>query len=75
MADDAAELNYDKMANGPFRFPAFYEQGFDWSPDFNRGGAGMIGIQEMLLQHAPDGSRIELPAWPARWGKVTYKLY
>lgn len=75
LADDAAELNYDKMANGPFRFPAFYEQGFDWSPDFNRGGAGMIGIQEMLLQHAPDGSRIELPAWPARWGKVTYKLY
>lgn len=35
----------------------------------------MIGIQEMLLQRTPDGRRIETPAWPERWGKVTFKLY
>ena len=75
LADDAAALNYEKMANGPYRFPAFFDMGFDWAPDFNRGGSGMIGIQEMVLQRTPDGERIELPAWPARWGKVSYKLY
>ena len=75
MADDAAQLNYEKMANGPYRFPAFFDMGFDWAPDFNRGGSGMIGVQEMLMQRSPDGKRMELPAWPERWGKVTYKLH
>ncbi len=72
--EEAARLNYDKMKNGPYRFPAFYDMGFDWAPDFNRGGSGMIGIQEMLMQRNPDGSRIEKPAWPKRWGEVKYKL-
>lgn len=75
LADEAAKLNYEKMANGPYRFPAFYDMGFDWAPDFNRGGSGMIGIQEMVMQRTPDGQIIDLPAWPARWGKVVYKLY
>ena len=35
----------------------------------------MIGIQEMVMQRTPDGQIIDLPAWPARWGKVVYKLY
>ena len=75
LADDAAALNYEKLANGPYRFPAFYDMGYDWAPDFNRGGSGMIGLQEMLLQRTPEGDRIELPAWPARWGKVVYRLH
>lgn len=75
LADEAAKLNYEKMANGPYRFPAFFDMGFDWAPDFNRGGSGMMGIQEMVMQRTPAGERIELPAWPARWGKVSYKLY
>lgn len=75
LADEAAKLNYEKMANGPYRFPAFFDMGYDWAPDFNRGGSGMIGIQEMLMQRSPSGERIELPAWPERWGKVVYKLY
>ncbi len=75
LADEAAKLNYDKMANGPYRFPAFFDMGYDWAPDFNRGGSGMIGIQEMLMQRSPSGERIELPAWPERWGRVVYKLH
>lgn len=75
LADDAARLEYEKMANGPYRFPAFYDMGFDWAPDFNRGGSGMIGLQEMLMQRGPEGERIELPAWPERWGKVDYLLH
>lgn len=74
LPDEAAKLEYDKMKNGPFRFPAFYDIGFDWAPDHNRGGSGMIGLQEMLMQRDPNGKRIELPAWPERWGKVFYKL-
>ena len=75
LSDDAARLEYEKMANGPYRFPAFYDMGFDWAPDFNRGGSGMIGLQEMLMQRGPEGERIELPAWPERWGKVDYLLH
>jgi hypothetical protein len=74
LADEAAALNGKKLANGPFRFPAFWDRGFDWAPDINRGGAAMIGLQEMLLQYAPDGSKILLPAWPKRWGNVIFKL-
>lgn len=75
LPDEAARLEYDKMKNGPYRFPAFYPIGFDWAPDHNCGGAGMIGLQEMLMQRDQQGNRIELPAWPERWGKVYYKLH
>ncbi len=75
LSEYAAVLNYEKMANGPYRFPAFFDMGFDWAPDFNRGGSGMIGVQEMLMQRGVDGARMELPAWPERWGRVVYRLY
>ncbi|MES1160825.1 MAG: hypothetical protein ABUM51_08710, partial [Bacteroidota bacterium] len=55
------------------RFPAFWGPGFDWTPDHNWGGSGMIGLQEMLLQ--TDGKKILLfPAWPRSWD-VHFKLY
>ena len=46
------------MADGPFRFPAFWGPGYDWAPDHNWGGSGMIGLQEMLLQAV--GEKIHL---------------
>ena len=67
LTDEARRLNKEKLANGPYRFPAFWDPGFDWAPDHNRGGAGMIGLQEMLLQETPDGELILFPAWPKEW--------
>ena len=67
LTDEAQRLNLEKLSDGPYRFPAFWEPGFDWAPDHNRGGAGMVGLQEMLLQETPDGQPILFPAWPRQW--------
>lgn len=67
LEDEAVSLNRQKMADGPYRFPAFFDKGFDWAPDINRGGAGMIGIQEMLLQETPNGQILLFPCWPREW--------
>ena len=64
LREEAWRLNELKLADAPRRFPSFWGPGFDWVPDHNWGGSGMIGLQEMLLQ--TDGKRILLfPAWPA----------
>jgi hypothetical protein len=63
LADEAWKLTSLKLQNSARRFPAFWGPGFDWVPDHNWGGSGMIGLQEMLLQ--TDGRKIFLfPAWP-----------
>jgi hypothetical protein len=63
LTKEAARLNFLKLQDSGRRFPAFWGPGFDWVPDHNWGGAGMIGIQEMLLQ--VDGNKMHLfPAWP-----------
>lgn len=63
LTEEAKRLNFLKLKDSERRFPAFWGPGFDWVPDHNWGGAGMIGIQEMLLQ--VDGDKIHLfPAWP-----------
>ena len=67
LTDEASRLNLEKLGSGPYRFPAFWDPGFDWAPDHNRGGAGMIGIQEMLLQETPEGELLLFPAWPKEW--------
>ena len=67
LTDEAVRLNTAKLGNGPYRFPAFCDAGFDWAPDHNRGGAGMIGLQEMLLQEDLDHEPILFPAWPREW--------
>ena len=67
LTDEARRLNTEKLSNGPYRFPAFWDAGFDWAPDHNRGGAGMIGLQEMLLQEYLDHNPILFPAWPREW--------
>jgi len=72
LTDEAEALITQKMADGPYRFPAFWGPGYDWSPDHNWGGSGMIAMQEMLLQEV--GSKLFLfPAWPKKWN-VRFKL-
>lgn len=65
LTEEAERLTLMKLADGPYRFPAFWGPGYDWSPDHNWGGSGMIGLQEMLLQEA-DGKLLLLPAWDRR---------
>jgi Domain of unknown function (DUF5703) len=73
LTNEAATLTLQKLQNSGRRFPAFWGPGFDWTPDHNWGGSGMIGLQEMLLQ--TDGKKIFLfPAWPRDWD-VHFKLY
>ena len=73
LASEATALTEKKLQDGPHRFPAFWGPGYDWTPDHNWGGSGMIGLQEMLLQD--DGEKIYLfPAWP-REKDVHFKLY
>ena len=73
LTDEAKELTLKKMGNGPHRFPAFWGPGFDWTPDLNWGGSGMIGLQEMLMQEVDDQIYL-FPAWPADWD-VHFKLH
>lgn len=74
LTEEAARLNREKLASGPYRYPAFWDQGFDWAPDHNRGGAAMVGLQEMLMQETEDGEIILFPAWPKEWN-VKFKLH
>lgn len=63
---NAADLNYKKLKNGPFRFPSFWGPGHDWVPDHNWGGTGSVGLQEMLIQTVDDKIVI-IPTWPDDW--------
>ena len=74
LTDEAKHLTKLKLANGPHRFPAFWGPGFDWTPDHNWGGSGMIGLQEMLLQTIDEGKILLFPAWPRDWN-VHFKLH
>ena len=73
LTDEAARLLKLKMGNGPHRFPAFWGPGFDWTPDHNWGGSGMIGMQEMLMQEVDEKIYL-FPAWPRDWD-VRFKLH
>ena len=73
LTEEAAKLTTAKLKDSGRRFPAFWGPGFDWVPDHNWGGSGMIGLQEMLLQ--TNGNKIYLfPAWPKKWN-VHFKLH
>lgn len=55
------------------KFPAFWAQGHDYTPDEDNGGNGENGLQEMLMQI--DGRKIMLlPAWPKDWS-ADFKLH
>ncbi len=73
LTDEAARLTKLKLQDGPYRFPAFWGPGFDWSPDHNWGGSGMIGLQEMLIQEVGDKLYI-FPTWPKAWN-VRFRLH
>ena len=73
LTEEAKRLTLAKVSNGPHRFPAFWGPGYDWTPDHNWGGSGMIGLQEMLLQ--TNGEQILLfPAWSKEWD-IHFKLH
>ncbi|MEJ5994997.1 DUF5703 domain-containing protein [Pedobacter sp. Du54] len=73
LTKEAADLTVQKLKNSGRRFPAFWGPGYDWTPDHNWGGSGMIGLQDMLVQY--DGDKIFLlPAWPKEWD-VHFKLH
>lgn len=73
LTKEAAALTLLKLKDSGRRFPAFWGPGFDWVPDHNWGGSGMIGLQEMLLQS--NGEKLYLfPAWPKEWD-VHFKLH
>lgn len=73
LTEEALKYTTLKLRDSGRRFPAFWGPGFDWVPDHNWGGSGMIGLQEMLLQ--TDGDRLLLfPAWPED-RDVEFKLH
>lgn len=73
LTNEAAGLTTFKLKDSGRRFPAFWGPGFDWTPDHNWGGSGMIGLQEMLMQ-VDDRKIMLFPAWPKNWD-VHFKLY
>lgn len=73
LAEEAKKYTTLKLMDSERRFPTFWGPGFDWVPDHNWGGSGMIGLQEMLMQ--VNGEDIYLlPAWPKDWD-VDFKLH
>ncbi|MGN1409453.1 MAG: DUF5703 domain-containing protein [Eubacteriales bacterium] len=62
LAVEAMDYCIKKLSDGDQRFPAFWGPGHDWLPDFNWGGSGMIGLQEMLMQ-CRDEKIYLFPAW------------
>jgi hypothetical protein len=73
LTDEAKDLVVKKLQDSGRRFPAFWGPGWDWTPDHNWGGSGMIALQEMLLQ--ADGKKLFLlPTWPEGWD-VHFKLH
>jgi hypothetical protein len=72
LTDEAKEVAIFKLGDSGLRFPAFRDTD-DWTPDHNWLGAGMIGLQEMLMQ--TPGRKIHLlAAWPKDWN-VDFKLH
>lgn len=75
LADEAKQLVAGRFAqkHPGSRFPAFYGPNYDWIPDQDHGGNGMMALQTMLLQH--DGRKIYvMPAWPRDW-EVSFRLH
>jgi alpha-L-fucosidase 2 len=61
-------------SNPKMKFPAMWGPNYDWTPDMDHGGAGMMALQSMLLQLGANGTLHLLPAWPADWD-VDFKLH
>jgi hypothetical protein len=74
LTEEAQDYAIRKLTHPSRRYPAFWiNPGFDQEPDVDHGGAGMIALQEMLMQ--TNGKKIYLfPAWPKTWD-VDFKLH
>lgn len=75
MADEASKILVNRFSqkHPGSRFPAFWGPNYDWIPDQDHGGNGVMAVQTMLLQ--ADGDKILLfPAWPKDWD-VNFKLH
>jgi hypothetical protein len=74
LTDEAKDYAVRKLTHESRRYPAFWiNPGFDQEPDVDHGGAGMVALQEMLMQTV--GKKIYLlPAWPKEWD-VDFKLH
>ena len=74
LAEEMPELLlHNANAKDPrVRFPAFWNPGSDYVPDFDNGGVLMLGAQTMLLDNLGD-SIILLPALPENW-EADFKL-
>jgi hypothetical protein len=74
LTDEAKDYAIKRFTHPSRRYPTFWiNPGFDQEPDVDHGGAGMIGLQEMLMQ--TDGAKIYLfGAWPKAWD-VDFKLH
>jgi hypothetical protein len=70
--EDAKTVAAVKLGSSGQRFPAFRDSD-DWAPDHNWLGAGMIGLQEMLMQTVEPDIYL-LPAWPKEWD-VDFRLH
>lgn len=68
-----ARVGNDFESASRMRFPSFWGPGFDWTPDHNWGGSGMIALQKMLMQTTNNKIYL-LPAWPKDWD-VDFKLH
>lgn len=73
LTEEAQQYTTLKLKDSERRFPTFWGPGFDWVPDHNWGGSGMIGLQEMLMQVQGDKIYL-LPAWPKEWD-VDFRLH
>lgn len=74
MLDECLEHQFGKLAgttNG-YRYPTYWGPG-DGLPDHNRGGAGMVALQEMVMQ-TPGDQILILPTWPKNVD-VNFKLH
>lgn len=58
----------------PCRFPGFRGSPYDYPPDYDGPGVMADTLQEMLVQPAPHGKILVMPAWPKDWD-VDFKLY
>lgn len=73
--ENARQLMVEKLSdkNSNVKFPAFFGPGHDWIPDFNWGGAGMVGLQKMLFDSDQDAIYL-FTSWPEEWS-VNFKLH
>lgn len=73
LVEEAKDLSDKKLESSGTRFPAFWGPGYDWTPDHNWGGSGMIALQEMLMQ-TDDDKILLLPCWD-KSRDVHFKLH